>query len=88
MVLQHTVILHPKFTKITPKRPQITFWYHLVDIFSSLTQQAPDKPLPPHYGQEGQIIKSAKGHKKLRQRAQISGKTQDRPEVSKEILLS
>ena len=43
---------------------------------------------PPHYGLGGQIIKNAKGHKKLRQRAQNSGKTQDRPEVSKEILLS
>ena len=41
-----------------------------------------------HYGLGGQIIKNAKGHKKLRQRAQNSGKTQDRPEVSKEILLS
>ena len=30
----------------------------------------------------------AKGHKKLRQCAQNSGKTQDRPEASKEILLS
>ena len=39
-------------------------------------------------GLGGQIIKNAKGHKKLRQRAQNSGKTQDRPEVSKEILLS
>ena len=37
-----------------------------------------------HYGLGGQIIKNAKGHKN-------SGsvpKTQDRPEVSKEILLS
>ena len=30
-----------------------------------------------HYGLGGQIIKNAKGHKKLRQRAQNSGKTQD-----------
>ena len=42
----------------------------------------------PHYGLGGQIIKNAKGHKKLRQRAQNSGKTQDTPEVSTEILLS
>ena len=41
-----------------------------------------------HYGLGGQIIKNAKGHKKLRQRAQNSGKTQDTPEVSTEILLS
>ena len=31
-----------------------------------------------HYGLGGQIIKNAKGHKKLRQRAQNSGKTQDK----------
>ena len=41
-----------------------------------------------HYGLGGQIIKNAKGHKKLRQRAQNSGKTQDTPKVSTEILLS
>ena len=29
-----------------------------------------------HYGLGGQIIKNSKGHKKLRQRAQNSGKTQ------------
>ena len=46
------------------------------------------RPLTPHYGLGGQIIKNAKGHKKLRQRAQNSGKTQDTPEVSTEILLS
>ena len=47
-----------------------------------------NKGVGGHYGLGGQIIKNAKGHKKLRQRAQNSGKTQDRPEVSKEILLS
>ena len=31
-----------------------------------------------HYGLGGQIIKNAKSHKKLRQRAQNSGKTQDK----------
>ena len=41
-----------------------------------------------HYGLGGQIIQNAEGHKKLRQRAQNSGKTQDTPEVSSEILLS
>ena len=30
-----------------------------------------------HYGLGGQIIKNSKGHKKLRQRAQNSGKTQE-----------
>ena len=33
---------------------------------------------PPHYGLGGQIIKNAKGHKKLRQHAKNSGKTQDK----------
>ena len=41
-----------------------------------------------HYGLGGHIIKNAKDHKKPRQHAQNSGKTQERPEVSKEILLS
>ena len=31
-----------------------------------------------HYGLGGQIIKYSKGHKKLRQRAQNSGKTQEK----------
>ena len=41
-----------------------------------------------HYGLGGHLIKNAKGQKKPRQQAQNSGKTQERPEVSKEILLS